>query len=214
MRQLYLRDHDTDLHGTTVIRNYQGRSLYLLVGKWGALHDVLSLYSISGDLLAEVKQLSFGIIPKFALFRDRQKVGTVSKSLGFVREVIYIKGLNWVVVGSPFSGKYRVFKKNHLVFSIQPVAFTGDYYHELKVKNEEDEPLAILVASVLQHWARRKQSSPLRVHWGSVATGNDACLGYQIEPSQFKKQKQRLDLHKQNKRLTELLVSCFVYMVV
>lgn len=189
MRQLYLRDHDTDLHGTTVIRNYQGRSLYLLVGKWGALHDVLSLYSISGDLLAEVKQLSFGIIPKFALFRDHQKVGTVSKSLGFVREVIYIKGLNWVVVGSSFSGKYRVFKKNHLVFSIQPVAFTGDYYHELKVKNEEDEPLAILVASVLQHWARRKQSSPLRVHWGSVATGNDACLGYQIEPSQFKKQK-------------------------
>ena len=90
-----------------------------------------------------------------------------------------------MVVGSPFSGKYRVFNKNHLVFSIQPVAFTGEYYHELKVKREEDEPLAILLASVLQHWARRKQSSPLRVHWGSVATGNDTCLGYKIESSRF-----------------------------
>lgn len=189
MRQLYLRDHDTDLRGTTVIRNYQGRSLYLLVGKWGVLHDVLSLYSISGDLLAEVKQQSFGIVPKFALYKDRQKVGTVSKSLGFVREVIYIRGLNWVIVGSPYSGKYRVFSKNHLVFSIQPVAFTGDYYHELKVRNKEDEPLAILIASVLQHWARRKQAAPLRVHWGSVATGNDTCLGYKANTEKKENEK-------------------------
>lgn len=168
MRRLYLRDHATDLHGTTIIRDYQGRSCYLLVGKWGMLHDVLSLYSISGALLAEVKQQSLGILPKFALYLDRQQVGTVSKSLGFVREVIYIRGLNWMIVGSPFSGKYRVFQKNHLVFSIRPVAFTGDYYHELKVNHGSDEPLAILIASVLEHWARRKQRSPLKARWGNV----------------------------------------------
>ncbi|MBA2913708.1 LURP-one-related/scramblase family protein [Limosilactobacillus frumenti] len=173
MRLLYLRDHDTDLHGTTVIRDYQGRSCYLLVGKWGMLHDVLSLYSISGELLAEVKQQSFGILPRFALYLNRHQVGTVSKSLGFLREVIYIRGLNWVVVGSPFSDKYRVFQAQRKVFSIRPVAFTGDYYHELKVNQEADEPLAILVASVLQHWARRKQGSPLKVRWGRRADIDD-----------------------------------------
>ena len=173
MRLLYLRDHDTDLHGTTVIRDYQGRSRYLLVGKWGMLHDVLSLYSISGELLAEVKQQSLGILPRFALFLNREQVGTVGKSLGFVREVIYIRGLNWVVVGSPFSGKYRVFQTNRQVFAIRPVAFTGDYYHELKVSRQEDEPLAILIASVLQHWARRKQRNPLKVRWGRRATPDD-----------------------------------------
>lgn len=178
MRQLYLRDRDTDLHGTTIIRNYQGRSLYLLVGKWGMVHDVLSLYSISGDLLAEVKQQGVGIIPKFTLFKDRKKVGSVSKPLGFVRELIYIKGLNWVVVGSPFSGKYRVYQKNHLVFSIQPVELTGNYYHELKVRHQDDESLAILVASVLQHWARRRYASPLKLHWGSMAVNNDLSMNF------------------------------------
>lgn len=167
MRRLYLRDHATDLHGTTIIRDYQGRSCYLLVGKWGMVHDVLSLYSISGELLAEVRQQSLGILPRFTLYLNRQQVGIVSKSLGFVREVIYIRGLNWMVVGSPFSGKYRVFQKNHLVFAIHPVALTGDYYHELKVNSQNNEPLAILIASVLEHWARRKQREPLAARWGS-----------------------------------------------
>ena len=67
MRQLYLRDHATDLHGTTIIRDHQGRSCYLLVGKWGMHYDVLSLYAINGALLAEVKQQSLGMLPKFSL---------------------------------------------------------------------------------------------------------------------------------------------------
>lgn len=157
MRQLYLRDHATDLHGTTVIRDHQGRSCYLLVGKWGMHYDVLSLYAISGALLAEVKQQSLGMLPKFALYLNRQRVGTVGKSLGFVRQVIYIRGLNWFIVGSPLAGRYRVFQGSRQVFSLQPVELTGNYYHELKVAQQADEPLAILVASVLDHWARRGQ---------------------------------------------------------
>ena len=99
MRQLYLRDHDTDLHGTTVIRNYQGRSLYLLVGKWGMLHDVLSLYSISGELLAEVKQLSFGIVPKFALYQDRKRLELLASLLDLSVRLSISKDLaGWLLV--------------------------------------------------------------------------------------------------------------------
>lgn len=159
MRKLYLRDHATDLHGTTIIRDEHGQSCYLLVGKWGIRHDVLSLYAISGQLLAEVKQLSLGLIPKFALYVDRQRVGTIGKSFGFVREVIYIRGLNWIIVGSPLAGRYRVFQGSHLVFSIKPVQFSESYCHQLTISNKGDEPLAILIASVLDHWARRGQTS-------------------------------------------------------
>ena len=163
MRQLYLRDHSTDLHGTTIIRDGQGQSCYLLVGKWGMHHDVLSLYAINGDLLAEVKQLSLGLLPKFALYQHRQRVGTVGKSLGFVRQVIYIRGLNWIIVGSPLGNRYRVFGGGHLVFAIKPVQRTGTYYHELQVEQEADEPLAILIASVLDHWALGGQTDRQRV---------------------------------------------------
>lgn len=174
MRQLYIRDRSTDLHGTTVIRDQKGTSCYLLVGKWGMHHDVLSLYAISGALLAEVKQLTLGLLPKFALYVNRQRVGTIGKGLGFVQQVVYIRGINWIIVGSPLTGRYKVFRGSHLVFSIQPVEFSGGYCHELKINHREDEPLAILVASILNHWARRNDQEPLwvRLHkcspnWGT-----------------------------------------------
>lgn len=161
MRQLYLRDRASELRGTTVIRDRNNQSCYLLVGKWGMHHDVLSLYAISGDLLAEVRQLSLGLLPKFALYVNRQRVGTIRKSLGFVRQVVYIRGINWIIVGSPLTDRYRVFRGSHLVFSIQPVKFSGGYCHELKVTHQSDEPLAILVASILDHWAKRGDRNPI-----------------------------------------------------
>ena len=133
MRQLYIRDRSSDLHGTTVIRDKNGKSCYLLVGKWGMRYDALSLYAIDGALLAEVKQLTLGLLPKFALYVNRQRVGTIGKGLGFVQQVIYIRGINWIVVGSPLTSRYRVFSGSHLVFSIQPVKLSSGYCHELKI---------------------------------------------------------------------------------
>lgn len=184
VRKLYLRDHATDFHGTTVIRDEHGKSCYLLVGKWGMRYDVLSLYAIDGHLLAEVKQLSLGLLPKFALYLNRQKVGTVGKSLGFIRQVIYIRGLNWIIVGSPLAGRYRVFQGNHLVFSIHPVALTDGYYHELRVDYEADEPLAILVASVLDHWARRGQREPGKFRFNRTNPVNNMGIPFSSHQSQ------------------------------
>lgn len=161
MRQLYIRDRSSDLHGTTVIRDKNGKSCYLLVGKWGMRYNALSLYAIDGALLAEVKQLTLGLLPKFALYVNRQRVGTIGKGLGFVQQVIYIRGINWIVVGSPLTSRYRVFSGSHLVFSIQPVKLSSGYCHELKINKKEDEPLAILIASILNHWARRSEQEPL-----------------------------------------------------
>lgn len=181
MRKLYLRDHSTDLHGTTVIRDEQGRSCYLLVGKWGMHHDVLSLYAINGDLLAEVKQLSLGILPKFALYQQRQRVGIVGKSFGFVRQVVYIRGLNWIIVGSPLGSRYRVFGAGKLVFALKPVQFSGSYCHELRVTNKDDEPLAILVASVLDHWSRNGQIDSNKVQFRNRSLADDLGMGFRVK---------------------------------
>ena len=85
----------------------------------------------------------------------------MGKGLRFVQQVIYIRGINWIVVGSPLTSRYRVFSGSHLVFSIQPVKLSSGYCHELKINKKEDEPLAILIASILNHWARRSEQEPL-----------------------------------------------------
>lgn len=181
MRKLYLRDHSTDLHGTTIIRDEHGRSCYLLAGKWGLHHDVLSLYAIDGQLLAEVKQLSLGLLPKFALYRHRQRVGTIGKSFGFVRQVVYIRGLNWIIVGSPLGSRYRVFGAGKLIFALKPVQFSGSYCHELRISKQADEPLAILVASVLDHWSRNGQLDADKVQFRNRSLANNLGMGYQLK---------------------------------
>jgi uncharacterized protein YxjI len=89
-------------------------------------------------------------------------VGTIGKSLGFVREMIYIRGLNWIIVGNMISNRYKVFHGASLIFSLSPIRYANSDYHELIVENPEDEPISIVIASVLDHWARKKDPQQKR----------------------------------------------------
>lgn len=162
MRQLYIRDRLTDLNSATVIHDASGHSCYLLAGKWGIRYDALSLYTMSGELLAEAKQLTLGLTPKFALYLNRRQVGTIGKSLGLFHELIYIHGLNWIVVGSLVSGRFKVFCGSRLIFAVEPVPNTGGFCSCLSVTNQADEPLAILTATIINRWARHHDRQPLR----------------------------------------------------
>lgn len=162
MRQLYIRDRSTDLNSATVIHDESGHSCYLLAGKWGIRYDALSLYTMSGELLAEAKQLTLGLTPKFALYLNQRQVGTIGKSLGLFHELIYIRGLNWIVVGSLVSGRFKVFCGSRLIFAIEPVPNTGGFCSRLSVTNQADEPLSILTATIINRWARHHDRQLLR----------------------------------------------------
>ncbi|HJE27463.1 MAG TPA: hypothetical protein K8V26_06095, partial [Limosilactobacillus pontis] len=103
--------------------------------------------------------------------------------------VIYIRGLNWFIVGSPLAGRYRVFQGSRQVFSLQPVELTGNYYHELKVDQQADEPLAILVASILDHWARRGQRDKARLRLRRPRLADN--LGMDIKCNTIKNEQHR-----------------------
>ncbi|KIS03920.1 LURP-one-related/scramblase family protein [Paucilactobacillus wasatchensis] len=179
MRKLYVHQHSNDLRGATVIKDENGTATYLLVGKWGLRQDVLSLYAIDGDLLAEIRQLTLGLLPKFSIYQNHQQVGTVSKSLGFLREVIYIRGLNWIIVGNTLRDSYRVYHGTQLVFSFRPVKFTNGYFHELVVVDQELEPISIVVASVLSHWARKHERQTKKIRQrGMIPNSNQTYFSH------------------------------------
>jgi len=155
MRNLFIRKHSTTLHGASVVKDENGTSLYLVVGKWGIQKDVISVYSIQGELLSEIKQLTLGKLPKFAIFNDSKQVGTINKSLGFFREVIFIRGLNWIIVGNTLRDSYHVYRGTKLVFSFHPENHNQIKYNQLTVYEPEFEALSIAISSVLDHWARK-----------------------------------------------------------
>ncbi|WP_251547383.1 LURP-one-related/scramblase family protein [Limosilactobacillus caecicola] len=152
MRTLYLKNRAND-RSATIIHDNLHEARYLLTGKWGLRHDALSLYTMQGDLLAEIKQLSLGMLPKFGIYVNHHRIATICKSLGFVREFIYIRDLNWVIMGNALNNHYRVFRNNHTVFTMEPEKSSGGLYCRLTINQESDEPVAILVGCVLNHWA-------------------------------------------------------------
>lgn len=174
MRKLYLRNQSTSTRNVTVVHDVHGKQAYLLTGRWGLRADALSLYNISGQLLAEIKQASLGLVPRFSLFQNRQLVGSVGLSLGFSRELDYIRGLNWIIVGSGLQGRYRIFQGRRLVCAISPVEQSGMTVSELQIDRRVDEPLSLLIAAVLNHYAHRGSRLPLRErlaeHWKNRRT--------------------------------------------
>lgn len=178
MRTLYLRNRANN-RSATIIRDNYDSARYLLTGKWGLRHDALSVYTMQGQLLGEIRQLSLGLMPKFAIYQGHQRVGTIGKSLGFVREFIYIRGLNWVIVGNALTNHYRVFRNNHLVFIMEPEA--SGFYNRLTVTQEADEPVAILVACILNHWAHKRSTKRIKglaptFHFGKNSEPEIGCF--------------------------------------
>ncbi|GAA3611758.1 LURP-one-related/scramblase family protein [Secundilactobacillus similis] len=160
MRTLYIRQDSLATKGASVVRDADKRSIYLLIGKWGRHQDALSLYQISGDLLAELKQTSLGILPRFDIYYHNQKVGAISKHLGLLNEVIYVSNLHWLIVGNIVTGDYRIYHGTTLIMTSQG---DGDL-RALTVENRRQEPVCICIAATLDHWAshRRKLQLPKR----------------------------------------------------
>lgn len=172
MRTLYIHQHTTDLRGATTVKDTDGQTAYLLVGKWGLRNDVLSLYAVSGELLAEIRQLTLGILPKFAIYQNHQQIGVIGKSLGVFREVIYIHGLNWIIVGNMLKESYRVYHGTQLIFSFKSQASDGQTFGILQVTDERYEPVSIVISGVLSHWARRSDKLSMPKKAGLLFNNN------------------------------------------
>jgi len=175
MRKLYLNQAALSAKATTVIRDADNESRYLLVGKWGLRADVLSVYTINGALEAEVKQETLGILPKFRLLYHRQMVGRVSKTFGVIREVLFVRGLNWVIMGNINSGHFTNTHGRESIASIDRVSQSGGGTIELTVDQEDHEALVICLASILDRWGKKSQGSalPVKPMWAphALSTG-------------------------------------------
>lgn len=153
MRKLYF-SRNSFAQGARIVRDAHNQSHYLLVGRWGRRQDALSLYAIQGELLAEIRQTTLGLLPKFDLYYNRQNVGSISKTLGFWHEMLYIRKLRWIIMGSLSAENYRVYHGTELIMTMRPVVTTNGEAFELAITDQSTEPLCICIAAILDHWQK------------------------------------------------------------
>jgi uncharacterized protein YxjI len=162
MSEYLIQQRSLSSDARTLVQDENGKNLFLLVGRWGSLGDVLSLYDMSGELLAQIKQASliFGI--RFDIYSRGEKVSSMRKILNWRKDVYYIPKLRWLVSGDITNHQYRIQYFDETVMEMQPVSMLAGQYYSLDIENEDDAPVCICVASVLDYWLFRgvKEKKP------------------------------------------------------
>lgn len=159
MTEYFIQEQQLSNVTRTLVKNEDGKSLYLLVGRWGSRGDALSLYTMSGELVASIKQVSFIFGAHFDLYSHFEKVGTLKKVLHLSSDFYYIKQLNWSVIGDIYNHHYQITQNNREIMTMnKALLFTGNYFC-LDVQDEQNAPLCICIAAVLDYWLYNKDGN-------------------------------------------------------
>lgn len=162
MPKLYIHDKQLSNITRTVVTDESGRSLFLLVGRWGRQGDALSLYRMNGTLVASIKQTSFAFGSRFEIYENYKKVGTLQKIFNWPGDFYYIKQLNWSVHGDIYNHYYKIHHFNKEIMRMRKVIFVAGDYYLLEIPQAANVPTCICIAAIMDYWLynrNRKQSS-------------------------------------------------------
>lgn len=161
MSEYFIQDKQLSSVTRTIVKDEAGKSLYLMVGRWGTKGDALSLYAMDGQLVASIKQVSFSFGTRFELYRNFEKIGTLQKIFNWPGDFYYIQQLHWTVQGNIYNHQYSIRHFNEVIMTMDKATLmTGDYY-ALDVPKDENAPICICIAAVMDYWlynrSRREQ---------------------------------------------------------
>lgn len=170
MSEFFIQEQQLSNVTRTIVKDEDGKSLFLLVGRWGTRGDALSLYTMSGELVASIKQTSFAFGSRFDLYKGFEKVGVLRKILNLNADFYYIQHMHWTVLGDIKNHQYSIYQVNRKIMVMNKATlFTGNYF-SLDVTNDDDAPLCICVAAVLDYWLynkKKNQNNKPIIGWGT-----------------------------------------------
>lgn len=172
MSEYFIQEQQLSNVTRTLVKDENGKSLFLLVGRWGTRGDALSLYAMNGELVASIKQLSLFFGTRFDLYKEFEKVGTLKKILNLKNDFYYINQLHWTVIGDIQNHYYTIHHNKEKIMEMSKATlFSGNYFC-LEVEDDEDAPLCICIAAVLDYWlynkkTDRRKSNRMIINWDS-----------------------------------------------
>ena len=159
MSEFFIQEKQLSSITRTVITDEHGRSLYLLVGRWGNKGDALSLYEMNGALVASIKQVSFTFGQRFEIYENYQKVGSMRKIFNWPGDFYYIKQLKWRVHGDIYHHHYHIHHFATKIMSMSKASTVRGNFYVLDVVDDRDSVKCICIAAVLDYWLYNRKKS-------------------------------------------------------
>ncbi|MFV0559606.1 MAG: LURP-one-related/scramblase family protein [Enterococcus sp.] len=162
MSEFFIQEKQLSQATRTSVKDAKGQTLFLMVGRWGSKGDVLSLYTLKGDLVARIKQISLTFGTRFELYEGFEKIGTMQKIFNWPGDFYYIHHLHWTAQGDIYNHHYQIHHFNQRIMAMNTeTLFSGDYY-VLNITDDADAPMCICIAAVLDYWLYHKNSQRKR----------------------------------------------------
>lgn len=118
MSEFFIQDRQLSRVTRTIVKDETGKSLFLMVGRWGTKGDALSLYRLNGQMVASIKQISFTFGTRFEIYKDFEKVGTLQKIFNWPGDFYYIQQLHWAVHGDIYNHRYGIHHFNKKIMEM------------------------------------------------------------------------------------------------
>ena len=158
-RTLYSRRNYLSNRGVNTIKDQAGNIVYILAGRWGMMPAVMEVYDLSNHVLAQIRQRSLGVLPRFELYNaDQQMLGSIRRYYRVGPEIHFISGLNWVMIGSSVSFNYRVYHGRTLIMTITSEAESHQQELAITIEQSENEAICLCLAAILDFWAKKPQN--------------------------------------------------------
>lgn len=154
-RTLYSRRTYLSARGVNTIKDRNGKIAYILSGRWGMMPAVMEVYDVSDQRLAQIRQRSLGILPRFELYDTNQEmVGSLRRYYRMGPEILFVSGLNWVVLGNSLHFNYRVYHGRKLIMTLKEFSAQNQADLAMTVTEQKDEPICLCLAAILDFWAK------------------------------------------------------------
>lgn len=157
---LYMKQKYVSKQEKILVKNEQGKDMYLISGRWGRVGDKISLYAIDGTLLVEFKQTVLSLFPKFDIYIQDKKIGSIVKHRTLKTVYFKVTPLNWIVTGDFYNHHYFVRCENQLVMELDKTYISiGDYYR-LSISEAQYAPICLCIALIVDNLTLTRLPKP------------------------------------------------------
>ncbi|OJF95935.1 LURP-one-related/scramblase family protein [Alkalibacterium sp. 20] len=161
MVRLFIKQEYRSNQNRLIVTDTKGQEVFLIVGKWGRVGNKLSVFSLAGERLIDVQQVILSLFPKFRLYKDGRKIGSLKKRPGLrgIKNPFFtITRLNWIITANYEKQQFTVRRFGKKIGTIdKSVTYMGDLYCVDFIK-EQDIPVALAIAVLLDHYAENKST--------------------------------------------------------
>ena len=158
MRELYIKQKVFSLSGKFSVKDAEENELYFVEGSFMKIPKTFSIMDDKRNEVATITKKTFSFLPTFFVDVNGQETMKIKKEFSFLKARYTIDAAGIEVQGNWWDMDFEVYQNRSLIGSVSKKWFTWGDSYQLKIVEEEMEPLLVALVVAID-CAKAEQNS-------------------------------------------------------